>query len=181
MLWGVDSAYPSPNPSDLVAFGYSFACGYVGGRALHVWTADDWRTHAAAGLRLVPIWVSPTGTSSYDQGIQDGNGCLVAMQSVGLSGMCVADVESGAMPRDWYRGFTDALHAGQCASGLYGSSPTIQALGDLSDTWWLASWVASGQPLRPALPDWSMWQYATGPTFDYNVAVHDFTFAGIAL
>jgi len=180
VIYGVDSAYPSTDPAALRGLGWGFACGYIGGRALHVWTAADWAAHAAAGLKLGPIWVAPTGAPPEQVGVDQGNAALVAMQNLKLAGMVFLDVENGATPRDYTRGFLDACHAGACAVTLYGSQTTILGIGDLlgaGDAWWLADWVQSGVPLRQAPSDWSMWQYSTGPQFDYNVAVDDFPFA----
>lgn len=178
MLYGVDSANPSTDPASLKGLGWSFACGYIGGRALHTWTADDWRRHDAAGLKLGPIWVSPTGQPSYDRGVDEGNKALVAMQSSRLSGNVLLDVENGAQPEAYINGFVAACHAGQCSVGLYGSRATLAGTTTGVDFWWLAEWVQSGSRLAPAPLDWSIWQYGTGPQFDYNVAIDDFPFAG---
>ncbi len=176
MLWGVDSAYPHGWPQALADAGFSFACGYIGGQAEHVWTGDDWRGHAAAGLGLVPIWVAPSGEPSRDDGVTAGNGALAAMQDLGLSGQLVLDIEDGAVPVDYAAGFIAACYAGQASVAVYGSSRTLRELDGFA-AWWLAAWVAPSAPLGPALPDWSMWQYATGPRFDYDVARDDFMFA----
>jgi Domain of unknown function (DUF1906) len=178
MKWGLDSAFPAEDPGGLVRLGYSFACGYIGGRAANVWTPDSWRLHADVGLGLVPIWVSPTGTPSEQQGVDDGNAALERMQALQLAGMLILDVENGEAPIDYVRGFVDACHAGLASVGLYGSRTTLSAI-DQVDAWWLAEWVSSGRKLGDAPPDWSMWQYATGPDFDYDVAVDSFPFASL--
>jgi Domain of unknown function (DUF1906) len=179
MIWGVDSAYPG-DPVALAALGYGFACGYLGpiGGTPHVWTAADWQRHAAAGLKLGPIWVAPYGQPSEQEGVDHGNRALSAMQANHLSGMVLLDVENGATPRAYIKGFIAACHAGSCAVGLYGSQTTIVTTGDLPDAWWLAAWL----PLAGmAPPDWSMWQCGSvvirGVTFDLDVAVDDFPFA----
>jgi hypothetical protein len=180
VIYGLDSAYPSRDPRGLVDMGYGFVCGYFGGRALNVWTRNDWQAHAAAGLKLGPIWVSPSGNPPRDQGVDQGNTALLALQMVGLSGLAILDIENGATPREYTIGFVEACHAGSCAVGMYGSRTTINAIGDVlgeGDVWWLAEWVQSGTRLWTAPPDWSMWQFATGPQFDYNVARDDFPFA----
>lgn len=179
MQWGVDSAYPSARPTSLAALGYTFACGYLpGGNEAHEWTAGDWAAHAAAGLKLGPIAVAPYGYPTEQEGVDHGNRALAAMQGFKLSGMLLHDVENGATPRDYAKGFVDACHAGSCAVGLYGSAATIEAIGDLYDSWWLAAWL----PIAGAAPpDWAMWQCGSvvirGQTFDLNVARDDFTFA----
>jgi len=178
MQYGVDSAYPSSNPASLVALGYAFALGYLpGGNEENAWTLEQWKAHADAGLKLGPIAVAPFGTPTEQEGVDHGNRVLVAMQNFKLSGMVLHDVENGASPRDYAKGFVDALHAGSCAAWLYGSRTTILSIGDLYDGWWLADWIQSGLPLRQAPPDWSILQYATGPQFDYNVARDDVPWA----
>ncbi len=176
MLYGVDSAYAG-NPNTLVTLGYHFAAGYVGGRALNVWSVDDWRSHAAAGLDLLPIWVAPTGAPSRNAGVTEGNHALEAMQAVPLSGVIALDVENGAQPVDYTQGFVSACHAGELSVVLYGSRTSLESCGGSVDGWWLAQWVSSGRALDRAPLDFSMWQYATGPVFDYDVAVDDFRFA----
>ncbi len=115
-------------------------------------------------------------------GVDAGNAALDAMQAIGLSGIVLLDVESGAIPLDYVAGFVDACHAGECQVGLYGSRPTLAGTFPEAgvDVWWLAEWVQSGLKLGPAPLNWSMWQYATGPSWDYDVAVDDFPFATLS-
>jgi len=184
MIWGVDSATPSPNPAGLVALGYEFACGYLGpvGGTPHVWTANEWKRHRDAGLKLGPIWVAPYGAPGRQAGLDHGNAALTVMQLLHMSGFLFLDVENGAAPRDYAAGFVDAVHAGSCAVGLYGSRTTILGIGDLlgqGDAWWLADWLPDPGPAAP--PDWSMWQcssvWISGTRYDLNVARDDFPFA----
>lgn len=177
MIYGVDAAYPG-DPAKLAALNWQFVCGYLGGgNETRAWTSNEWRAFAQAGFKLGPIAVAPFGEPSNQVGVDHGNRALVAMQALHLSGMVLHDVENGATPRDYAKGFVDSCHAGSCAVTLYGSRTTILAIGDLYDSWWLAEWVQSGTKLGKAPLDWSMWQYATGPNYDYNVAVDDFKFA----
>lgn len=185
MLYGLDSATPPSHPETLVAMGYSFVCGYLlalsGQRTPHTWTTTEWALQAAGGLQLMPIAVAPYGTPSYDQGVIAGNDSLEAMHKARLSGILTLDIENGAVPADYTAGFINAVHAGDCSVMIYGSGTTISglaaAIGWVWDKTWLANWVSSGQMLKPAAPDFDMWQYATGPVFDYDVAVNDFPFA----
>jgi len=179
MYFGLDSAYPSPNPNGLIAMGYNFVCGYLEAddnqRTPHVWTPEEWQAQANADLMLVPISVAPYGIPTYAQGVSAGNKALEFMQRSKLSGMFVLDVENGAVPTDYTHGVVDAAHAGSCSVGVYGSIPTILGMSQQAGAWfwdytWLANWVQSGLRLSLAMPDWDMWQYATGPQFDYNVA-----------
>jgi hypothetical protein len=181
MLYGVDSAYPSSNPWQLVNLGWQFVCGYLGpvGGTPHIWTHTEWKRHADVGLKLAPIWVAPYGTPSEQEGVDSGNAALSKMHELGLSNIIVLDVENGASDPEFITGFCNAVHNGDCSVALYGSESTLLNAPGV-DAWWLASWVQSGVPLHQAPIDWSMWQYATGPQFDYNVAVDTFTFAGLA-
>lgn len=178
MKYGLDSAYPSADPTHLKRMGWEFVCGYLGpeGGTPHIWTPAEWAAQRDAGLQLAPIWVAPYGTPSYDQGVAHGNSAIATLQALGMSGWVMLDVENGAVDPDFIKGFASACHAGSCSVALYGSATTLLQAPDI-DAWWLADWIQSGVPLhRPPL-DWSMWQYATGPQFDYNVARDDFAFA----
>ncbi len=181
MKYGLDSAYPPSDPGRIRALGWQFVAGYLGpiDGTPHVWTADEWRAAADAHLELLPIWVAPYGDPSNQDGVDAGNAALQAMQDIGLSGMLALDVENGAQPHDFVLGFTSAVHAGSCSVVLYGSGATLVDAHDVDD-WWLADWVQSGPALRRAPLDWAIWQYATGPQYDYDVAVNDFVFAQLA-
>lgn len=179
MLWGIDAATPPTNPRALVADGWAFAMGYVGGRAAHVWSAADFAECAAAGLSVGAVWVAPTTDTGYDAGVLAGNELLAAMQAHGLTSWVWLDVEDGAVMPKYAAGLVSSVHAGQCQVGIYGSRATIEGMGNLFDTWWLASWVTPGAVLVPAPPDFTIWQFATGPQFDYNVAVDNCPFTGI--
>lgn len=185
MQFGLDSAWPSSTPTDLKALGYDFAMGYLGGRAEHVWTPDDWRRHQLVGLQLGPIWVSPSSAGTYGAGVTDGNKALDAMHANGLTGIFFLDIENGIVQTEYTSGVCDAAHAGSCSVGVYGSTPTIRGMVAEAGTWfwdktWLANWVQSGLRLAPAMPDWDMLQYATGPQFDYDLAVDDMFFASLS-
>jgi hypothetical protein len=180
MLWGVDSAVPHPEPGGLVALGYSFACGYVGGRAANTWAADDWARHVEAGLLILPIWVSPAGVPSYKDGRADGARAIAAMSLVFLKDVIALDVEDGAIVPEYIRGFVRECHVHYLSVVLYGTAATLRANSfpkDQVDSWWLADWVTPGADLPVASADWSMWQYAQGPRFDRDVARDDFSFA----
>lgn len=181
-LWGLDAATP-PSAAELARLksdGWSFFGGYVGGHAARVWTKAEFGRVAAAGMKINAFWVAPlSGDPGYDAGTADGNACLVAMQNRNLYGWVQADVESGLTPREWFRGFVDALHAGSCRVGLYGLRSTIEKLGDLADSWYLAFYP---QPMlseaQQQIIDWDQWQFSDGPAYDYNVARDDFEFTG---
>jgi hypothetical protein len=177
MIYGFDSAYAPDDATlaDMVGNGWGFYAGYIGGNALHVWSHADWARVRNAGLKLIPIWVAPYGTPSYARGVADGNGCLVAMQVLGFSGTMLLDVENGATPSDYIRGFVDAMHAGSAGVALYGSWPTINACEQFVDHAFVADW--SGQ-IPPG--SWEGWQYATGPTVDFDVVVDSYPFATLA-
>lgn len=186
MFFGLDSAFPSNNPGGLVAIGYNFVCGYLEAddnqRTPHIWTYDEWASQADAGLFLAPIFVAPFGVPTYEQGINAGNKALNQMQRMNLSGIFILDIENGDIATDYTKGVVDSAHNGKCQVGVYGSYPTILSMSQQAGAWfwdktWLANWVQSGVSLHKAMPDWDMWQYATGPQFDYNVAVNDFPFA----
>lgn len=186
MYFGLDSAYPSQNPGGLIALGYNFVCGYLGAddnqRTPHIWTPEEWEAQANADLLLVPIFVAPYGTPTYDQGVTAGDKALSLMQASKLSGIFILDVENGATPTEYTKGVVNAAHAGSCAVGVYGSIPTILGMSQEAGAWfwdktWLANWVQSGVGLHKAMPDWDMWQYATGPQYDYNVAATTMQFA----
>jgi hypothetical protein len=181
MRWGVDAAYPpvADQPARLVAQGWSWIGGYIGGRAEHVWLPSDWENCSVAGLALLPIWVAPASDEPADLGSSDGNAALEAMRANGLSGVVVLDVENGADLTQYAFGFADAVHAGNCRVVLYGTSPTLLSTGNnvKVDDWWLASWPSSPMPLQPAPPDWRLWQWAAGEAFDFDVASDEFQFA----
>lgn len=166
--------------------GYDFVAGYLEAdnsqRTPHVWTADEWAGMANADLLLVPIFVAPYGVPTYQQGVDAGNKAVDRMQRLGLSGCFVLDVENGATPTDYTQGVVDAAHAGSASVCVYGSAPSILGMSGQAGSWfwdktWLANWVQSGMRLPLAMPDWDMWQYATGPNFDYNVATVNYPFA----
>lgn len=178
MKLGVDSAYASTNPARLTELGWQFACGYIGGTALHVWSAEDWRNQKYAGLELLPIWVAPLHTAGYDAGDYDGNQALVKLQELGLAGIVILDVEAGACGPAYADGFRASILAGSCKLGVYGSSGGLTKVGTVSgDLVWLAMWPTAAQPIGAAPPDFDIWQYESGPEFDYNVARDDFPFA----
>lgn len=181
MQWGLDAAYlpTSSGPERFYAQGWRFFGGYIGGRAEHVWPASDWQRVAKAGFGLLPIWVAPSTDSSRDQGVDEGNAALAAMQSIGLSGLVMLDIENGADLTTYTSGFVDAVHAGSCRVGIYGTQPTIETVGQnvKTDAWWLAFWPGSPMPLKPAPSDWSLWQWAAGESLDFNIAWDGFEFA----
>lgn len=180
MKYGVDCETPPENPSQLEQTGWQFVAGYLGGRAAHTWQPQDFASCAAAGLEILPIWVSPAVEAGYDAGVLEGNAAISAMQAAGLEGVVALDVEDGEDEAGFIAGFVAAAHAGQLAVVLYGSGQTLLEAPEGVDAWWLASWVAQDQTLEAAPPDFSMWQYGTGPQFDYNVAVDTFVFATLA-
>ncbi len=181
-LWGMDSAYPKSADefASLAGQGIGFYGGYVGGSALHTWSKDDFAALAASGMKILAYWVGPLGTDpGYDQGVSDGNACLSALQERGLSGWVVDDAESGVVRRQWSQGFVDALHAGSCSVRVYGSPDTLKGMGDIYDSWYLAWYPTSGMAAQTFLNeiiDWDVWQFASGPDVDYNVARDDIPF-----
>jgi hypothetical protein len=179
--WGLDASIPPTGDQAWLYFadGYSFFCGYVGGRTPHVWTREDWRILAAAGFDLLPIWVAPLADDAgHHQGVEDGNRCLLALQAVGLTGVVALDVENGLKPREYASGFAAAIRAGDCAPVLYGTQRTIEGIGDLPwSAWWLAYWPVQRSGYTTSAPDWSMWQFKVADTVDMDVAVDDFPFA----
>lgn len=178
-LWGIDCAYAPDEAgfADFAGQGVAFVGGYVGGHALNVWSKQDFANAVAAGLKVVAYWVGPLGQDpGYDQGVSDGNACLVAMQERGLSGWVVDDAESGVVRPEWSRGFVDALHAGSCSVQVYGTNATLQGMGSLYDSWYLAWYSASGMSTATFLMeiiDFDIWQFQDGPNFDYNVCRDD--------
>lgn len=185
-VWGLDSASPpdAATAAALKAQGWAFFGGYIGpaGRAERVWTKAEFATVARAGLQVLAFWIAPlSGDPGYDQGVSEGNAALAAMQARGLTGWLQIDAESGVGPRGWMRGFMDALHAGACKGRLYGTSASIAAIGDLADSWYLAGWPTPDTAEALPMPDWDVWQYSTGPAYDYNVAVDTLEFTGVVL
>lgn len=182
-LWGLDSADPPDlaTAQQRVADGWAFFGGYIGGQAERVWSRADFAVLAQAGLRIVAWWVGPlSGDPGYDQGVADGNACLEALQSCGLSGWVWDDAESGIVRRNWSAGFVAALHAGQCQVGLYGSTASIKGMGDLYDSWYLAGYPQPMESLQTwdnRIIDWDHWQVSDGSGYDYNVAVDTAPFA----
>jgi hypothetical protein len=183
MIWGLDSAYLADDAtvSRYYDLGWRWHGGYVGGAALHVWAISDWQRLMRAGLAALPIWVAPLEPAAHSSGINEGNACLDKLQELSLSGVVVLDVESNAVPFAYAEGFVDAVHAGKCSVVLYGAPDTLQGLSGLPfDAWWLASWVVPASLVKQAPPDWTLWQYATGPQCDFSVALDSFTFADFA-
>jgi hypothetical protein len=180
MIYGVDSAFPNPRPNVLLELGWEFACGYIGGNALNVWTPGDWQRHRDARLQLMAIWVAPYGVPSRQEGVDAGNEALDAMEALGMTSVLCLDIENGALPIDYLSGFRDSVRAGEVALCVYGSKSTVEVAAQTADSIWLANWIQSGLPLRPAPPDFDMCQYATGPLFNYNMARDDFGFTGFS-
>lgn len=180
MKYGLDSAYPAADPERMATLGWQFVCGYLGpeGGTPHVWTLAEWRAQYNAGLQLLPIWVAPYHALGEQSGVDAGNAALARLQELGLSGVVVLDVENGESTPEYVRGFVAACHAGSCSVCIYGAANTLLNAPDV-DSWWLADWIQSGVGLRRPPLDWSMWQYSTGPQFDYNVCVNDFLFAAL--
>lgn len=179
MRWGLDSAYP-PSWSRAQAWfndGWSFFGGYIGGDALNVWTNADWARVTAAGFQPLPIWVGPTALGpGRDMGVADGNAALTRLQELNLSTVAL-DLENSLAPIEYARGFADAINAGSARAILYGAPRTLlELVGQGFAHWWLASWPTKGQRVTAAPPDWSLWQYATGPEADFNCCVDDVIF-----
>lgn len=185
MLNVLDCAYL---PSDAVLqrmfdMGWEGIMGYAGppGRALNIWTPENWDRARKIGFKLGIIWLAPLSTSGDDEqaGVNDGNAMLAAMQSLGFTSLGWLDVENGLILPSYTKGFCDAMHAGSAQVGLYGSSRTIAALQGAPsyDRTWLCDPVVQGQSAPEGQPDWDMIQYAFGPAFDYNFAVNDLPFA----
>jgi hypothetical protein len=178
MIFGIDSGYPSSDPSALAANGWKFAGGYIGGSALHTWTKNDWERYVAAGFKILPWWVAPESSGTSDSGSYDGNQALGAMISVGLTGCLCLDVESEALSVEYAQGFYNSVHAGSCRVGVYGTPTTLVRLASIPwDFRYLASWPNAGTDETFAPPHCHIWQYASGPTYDYSVAPDDFKFA----
>lgn len=183
MKWGLDSmAAPVGELEQFFAMGWDWFAGYVGGKAAHVWTPEEWSRTASAGFALLPIWVAPlVDDAGREAGVEDGNACLDALGAAQLSGVVALDVENGLTPVQYASGFVDAVHAGSCRVVLYGVATTLLTLEDAGfDAWWLANWPGSGRPVTGAPPDFTLWQYAEGPQCDFNVCVDDFEFATLA-
>lgn len=181
MKWGLDAAF-CPSTGELWAAkfdGYTWVAGYVGGDAVNIWTAENWRDADGLGFQLLPIWVAPPGADrGYTRGTEDGNACLVALQNVGLIDVVCLDVEDGAVPREYARGFIDACANGSCSVVLYGGAATIKGIGDLPfEAWWLSFWSTPGQSRPGPVVDWTYWQFGDGPQTDYNVCRDDAPFA----
>ncbi len=163
--------------------GWRWVAGYVGGRALNVWKPAEWQRARTQGFDLLPIWVAPgADDAGREVGTLEGQECVDALQARGLSGIVVLDVEDGLSPEKYAMGFVDAVHAGSCEVVLYGTGQTLNGLVQVGfDFWWLAQWPLSGQPVYVVPPDWTLWQFGTGPAADYNVAQDDFPFATLTL
>jgi len=182
MLWGLDAAYP-PNDqrvAELAAAGWAFHGGYIGGRALNVWSLDDWVRITGAGMKPWPIWVSPDGTPSRQQGVDEGNRCLVAMQNLGFAGLVALDTENGLVQLEYWAGFLAAAQAGSAGVVLYGSIESVAAAVEarLFDGYWLAWWPPGRLNMSGPPPPCDMWQFASGDQDDYNVAWDGFAFPG---
>lgn len=182
MKWGVDASLPPAEPEclSLQAAGFSFVCGYLGGRTPRAWAAEEFLRCAQHELDVMPIWVAPLlEEPGRELGVAHGNAALQAMMDRRLSGILALDIENGLFPTDYAQGFADAVHAGSCQILLYGDNPTLEVLADLFDFTWLALW---GRPELGNVP-WpaDMWQYLNGSRYDFNVADNTLPFAGLDL
>lgn len=180
MKFGVDAETPPTNPGLLQQLGWEFIAGYLGGRAARIWTPAEFASCAAAGLELMPIWVAPALEDGYDAGVNEGNSAIAAMHAAQLVGVVALDVEDGQDESGYIAGFVAAVHAGSARVVLYGSQQTLLEAPETVDDWWLANWVQQDVGLEPPPPDFTIWQYGTGPAFDYDVATDGFVFATLA-
>lgn len=178
-LWGMDSEY-APSAQQFQQFadeGVAFYGGYIGGHAGNVWSKQDFANAAAAGMKIVAYWVGPLSNDpGYDQGVADGNACLAAMQERGLSGWVCEDAEGGIVRPQWSQGFVDALHAGSCSVQVYGATITLQNMGSIYDSWYLAWYTTPGQSTKTFLDqiiDFDIWQFGDGPNQDYDLCRDD--------
>lgn len=182
MKWGVDGASEPTEPEmdALLYSGISWVAGYIGGRALNVWSPEVWRVLHEDGMELLPIWVAPLSADDpgREQGIQEGNEALVTMQSLGLTGLVVLDVENGLEPYEYALGFRDAVNNGECALVVYGTNSTLWALRTALNFAWLANWSNPRPEDQPYPAD--LWQYGTGSRWDYSIADNGFAFAGLS-
>jgi hypothetical protein len=181
MKWGLDAAYP-PSQSQALRYrrlGYDWFAGYIGGRALNTWTLEEWRNVSAAGFDILPIWVAPLENhAAHSRGVDDGNAAVAKLQELGMSDLVCLDIENGLTPIEYAQGFIDAAHAGLVDVVIYGLGDTLDAIMG-ADAWWLCRWITSPMGLHEAPPDWTYWQFSSGASLDFSVAVDSARFAAM--
>lgn len=157
MIFMADAAFPTftlPRKDTKVV------CGYIGGRAEHVWTSSDWNRFR--GVKRLPIWVN-TGESGTIQGLA----CLRALYElhIPVGSRVVIDMETEVNSLI-IRSFYSVLHYFGYEVWVYGSASTVFG-NPACDGYWVADWT--GKPHMYTGPMVRATQYVDGNLWDQSV------------
>lgn len=175
LILGYDAAFPPqqtyPNSQ--------FAFGYIGGNALHVYTAADWAT-IASEIQF-PIWVG----QNRSNGLTDGMAAVAAMKSLGFSAnppsgnrrYCVLDMETEINPKYVDDFGTEMWQAG-FGTLVYGSLDFVTR-NPVKEGYFVADYT--GKPHIPVGAGIVACQYANNLSFDNTRIDLDVCFSDLLL
>ena len=149
-------------PPETVPAGAGACLGYVGGRATHVWTLEEWRRFA--GLRQFPAWVLAVEGETGGGPVTQADEAVAAVKTLGWNERraIIGDMETST-DRAFWRAFETRVDELGYRAVAYGSQSTILQLD--ATRLWVALW--NGQPTLPA--GWRAHQYMSGGGLDWSV------------